>query len=67
MVSLLKLICREGRGFYTPALLARLKRTTRVRRASRGYLFAGAGVVVASVAVVSLLTWLEPNSDKLRW
>src|SRR4051812_4231002 len=64
MVSLLTLIRREGRGVKALALLACLKHTTRVGRASRGYLFAGAGVVVASVAVVSLLTWLEPDSDK---
>src|SRR4051794_7061513 len=63
MASLLKLIHDKGRGFYASALPARLK-GTRVGRASRGYLLAGAGVAGALVAVVSLLTWLSPASDK---
>ena len=31
---------------------------------SRGYALAGAGVVVAAVVVVSLLSWLAPDSDR---
>jgi hypothetical protein len=63
-----KLIRREGRGFFVPAFpalphpkafLGRLGRF-----ASRGSLSAGAGVLAAAVVVVSLLTWLAPDSDR---
>ena len=33
-------------------------------RTTRGYAFAGAGVVVAAVALISLLTWMGPAFDK---
>jgi hypothetical protein len=65
MAWLLKLVRKEeGWGVKAPALFARLKRTRGVGRASRGYLFASAGVAVTLVAVVSFLTWLSPASDK---
>src|SRR4028119_1377105 len=48
-----------------PALLARPNRLAkRLGRASRGYALAGAGVVVGAVMVVSLLSWLAPDSDR---
>ena len=64
---MLKLIRHRGRGFYAPALLAAPSRTFLLRRfgrASRGHLFAGAGVIAATVTVVSLLTWWAPDSDR---
>src|SRR3954468_19277140 len=64
MTSLLERLFKKGRGVKASVLLAHRKHTTRVGQASRGYVFAGAGVVVALVSVVSLLTWLEPDSDK---
>ena len=36
----------------------------RLERAGRGYALAGAGVVVAAVVAVSLLSWLAPDSDR---
>jgi hypothetical protein len=60
-----KLIRKEGRGDNAPALprlKARLMRLGRL--ANRGSLSAGAGVVAAAVVVVSLLTWLAPDSDR---
>jgi hypothetical protein len=60
-----KLIRKEGRGIFAPALprlKARLMRLGRL--ANRGSLSAGAGVVAAAVVVVSLLTWLAPDSDR---
>jgi hypothetical protein len=60
-----KLIRKEGRGVFAPALprlKARLMRLGRL--ANRGSLSAGAGVVAAAVVVVSLLTWLAPDSDR---
>lgn len=60
-----KLIRKEGRGENAPALprlKARLMRLGRL--ANRGSLSAGAGVVAAAVVVVSLLTWLAPDSDR---
>jgi hypothetical protein len=60
-----KLIRKEGRGENAPALprlKAHLMRLGRL--ANRGSLSAGAGVVAAAVVVVSLLTWLAPDSDR---
>ena len=57
-----KLIRKEGRGENAPAL-PRRKAFLR-RLASRGSLSAGAGVVAAAVVVVSLLTWLAPDSNR---
>ena len=60
-----KLIRKEGRGVFAPALPRRKAFLERLGRpASRGSLFAGAGVVAAAVVVVSLLTWLAPDSDR---
>ena len=59
---MLKLIgnSSRGRGVKAPALLALPNLLLqRFGRASRGQAFAGAGVIVAAVAVVSLLTWLN--------
>lgn len=61
---MLELIRKESRGFYAPALLARLKLLLRFGRASRGYVATAASVAVAAVVVVTLLTWLAPDSDK---
>ena len=65
---MLKLIRhRGGRGVKAPALLAAVHPSfllQRFGRASRGHLFAGAGVIVAAVTVVSLLTWWAPDSDR---
>jgi hypothetical protein len=64
---MLKLIRHRGRGIKAPALLAAPSRTFILRRfgrASRGHLFAGAGVIAATVTVVSLLTWWAPDSDR---
>src|SRR5918993_1037703 len=55
----------EGRGVKPPALLA--ARTGLLRRlgsAERGYVLGGVGVVTAAVVVVSLLSWLAPDSDR---
>ncbi len=53
------------RGEKAPVLLARPNRLAkRLGRASRGYVLAGAGVVVGAVTVVSLLSWLAPDSDR---
>ena len=54
-----KLVRKESRGFFVPALLPRL-----LGGHSRGSLSAGAGVLAAVVVVVSLLTWLAPDSDR---
>ncbi len=55
----------RGRGFFAPALFARPKALLgRLVRASGGYALLGAGVVVAAVVVVSLLTFLAPDSDR---
>jgi hypothetical protein len=60
-----KLICKEGRGLFAPALPRLKARLIRLGRpAHRGSLSAGAGVVAAAVVVVSLLTWLAPDSDR---
>src|SRR5215210_7208279 len=65
MLLLSKLISQEeGRGLSAPAFLLARCRTglllpllRRFGRASRGHLFAGAGVMAAAVALVSALTW----------
>jgi hypothetical protein len=55
----------EDRGAKAPVLLARPNPLARrLGRASRGYVLAGAGVVVAAVGFVSLLSWLAPDSDR---
>ena len=55
----------EDRGDKAPVLLARQNRLAkRLGRVSRGYVLAGAGVVVGAVVVVSLLSWLAPDSDR---
>jgi hypothetical protein len=55
----------EDRGKKAPVLLARTNRLAkRLGRVSRGYVLAGAGVVVGAVVVVSLLSWLAPDSDR---
>ena len=55
----------RGRGEKAPALFARPKALLgRLARASRGYAMMGAGVVAAAVVVVSLLTFLAPDSDR---
>ena len=60
-----KLIRKEGRGVFAPALPRLKTRLTRLgRHANRGALSAGTGVVAAAVVVVSLLTWLAPDSDR---
>ena len=60
-----KLIRKEGRGEFAPAF-PRPKNLLESfpRPASGGSLFAGAGVLAAVVVVVSLLTWLAPDSDR---
>ena len=67
--TMLKLVRKEkeqeDRGVEAPVLLARPNRLAqRLERASRGYVLAGAGVVVAAVGSVSLLSWLAPDSDR---
>jgi hypothetical protein len=67
--TMLKLVRKEeqqeDRGTKAPVLLARPNRLAqRLGRASRGYVLAGAGVVVAAVGSVSLLSWLAPDSDR---
>jgi hypothetical protein len=60
-----KLIRKEGRGVSAPAFPRRKTFLGRLGRpASRGSLSAGAGVIAAAVVVVSLLTWLAPDSDR---
>ena len=60
-----KLIRKEGRGENAPALPRLKTRLMRLGRpTNRGSLSAGAGVVAAAVVVVSLLTWLAPDSDR---
>ena len=59
----------EDRGEKAPVLLlaARtglIRLVGRLGRAGRGYALAGAGVVVAAVGFVSLLSWLAPDSDR---
>jgi hypothetical protein len=55
----------RGRGVKAPALFARPKALLgRLARASRGYAMMGAEVVGAAVVVVSLLTFLAPDSDR---
>src|ERR687894_374331 len=55
----------EGGGVRTPALLAaRMSLLRRLGRAGRWYTLAGAGVVAAAVVMVSLLSWLAPDSDR---
>src|SRR5918997_6492142 len=56
----------EDRGQKAPVLLAARRRNLlgRLGRAGRGYAIAGAGVVAAAVVVVSLLSWLAPDSDR---
>jgi hypothetical protein len=62
----------RGRGAKAPALLARPKallkallvRLRRSGRSSGGYVVLSAGVLAAAVAVVSLLTFLAPDSDR---
>jgi hypothetical protein len=64
---MLKLVRKEeeDRGVKAPVLLARPNRLARrLGRASRGYMLAGAGVVVGAVGFVSLLSWLAPDSDR---
>jgi len=60
-----KLARKEGRGVFAPALPRLKARFMRLgRHANRGALSAGTGVVAAAVVVVSLLTWLAPDSDR---
>ena len=60
-----KLIRKEGRGVFAPALPRLKTRFMRLGRpTNRGSLSAGAGVVAAAVVVVSFLTWLAPDSDR---
>ena len=55
----------RGRGFFAPALLAHPKALlVSLGRSSGGYVFVSAGVLAAAVAVVSLLTFLAPDSDR---
>jgi hypothetical protein len=55
----------RGRGVKAPALFARPKALLgRLVRASGGYVLMGAGVIAAAVVVVSLLTFLAPDSDR---
>lgn len=55
----------RGRGEKAPALFARPKALLgRLARASGGYALMGAGVVGAAVVIVSLLTFLAPDSDR---
>ena len=55
----------RGRGEKAPALFARPKALLGgLARASRGYALMGAGVIAAAVVVVSLLTFLAPDSDR---
>jgi hypothetical protein len=56
----------ENRGENAPVLLPARRRGLlwRLGRAGRGYALAGAGVVVAAVVAVSLLSWLAPDSDR---
>ncbi len=59
----------KGRGAKAPALRARPKALLkaflgRLGRSSGGYVFLSAWVVAAVVAVVSLLTFLAPDSDR---
>src|SRR5215210_2136358 len=63
---MLKLIRHRGRGVKAPALPAASPNflLRRFERASRGHVLAGAGVIVAAVTVVSLLTWWAPDSDR---
>ena len=57
---------QEDRGQEAPVLLAARGKGLlgRLGSAGRGYALAGAGVVVASVVAVSLLSWLAPDSDR---
>ena len=60
-----KLIRKEGRGVFAPALPRLKTRLMRLGRpTNRGSLSAGAGVVAAAAVVVSFLTWLAPDSDR---
>ena len=55
----------RGRGEKAPALFARPKALLgRLAHASRGYALMGAGVISAAMVVVSLLTFLAPDSDR---
>jgi len=58
----------EDRGAEAPVLrgprTGLLLLLRRLGSKSRGYALAGAGVVVGAVVVVSLLSWLAPNSDR---
>jgi hypothetical protein len=55
----------RGRGVKAPALFARPKALLgRLVRASGGYALMGAGVVGAAVVIVSLLTFLAPDSER---
>jgi hypothetical protein len=59
---------KEDRGVRAPVLLSALPGLRPLLRrlggTSRGYALAGAGVVVGAVVVVSLLSWLAPDSDR---
>ena len=59
-----KLIRKEGRGENAPALPRLNFLLGPLGGNNRKSLFAGAGVVAAAVGVVSLLTWLAPDSDR---
>jgi hypothetical protein len=58
----------EDRGAKAPVLLGPraglLLLLRRLGSKSRGYALAGAGVVAGAVVVVSLLSWLAPDSDR---
>lgn len=68
--TMLKLVrkAKEDRGTKAPVLLSALPGLLpllrRLGSTSRGYALAGAGVVVGAVVVVSLLSWLAPDSDR---
>jgi hypothetical protein len=59
---------KEDRDPNAPVLLSALPGLRPLLRrlggTSRGYALAGAGVVVGAVVVVSLLSWLAPDSDR---
>src|SRR4051812_48471031 len=60
---MLKLIRNRGRGVEAPASVGRANYLKLVR-VTRGYAFAGAGVVVVAVALISVLTWMGPASER---
>jgi hypothetical protein len=59
-----KLIRKEGRGVFAPALPRLNFLLGPLGGNNRKSLFAGAGVVATAAVVVSFLTWLAPDSDR---